>query len=70
MKHMKRYALRKKLEINDMSHIIKSFQIQTLNGVAEKQLDSEGNYGKAKEGHFFKVLQDEVEMHESEEFPG
>jgi hypothetical protein len=24
----------------------------------------------AKEGHFFKALQDEVEMHESEEFPG
>ena len=24
----------------------------------------------AKEGHFFKSLQDSVEMHESDEFPG
>jgi hypothetical protein len=53
---MKKYALRKKLVINDMSHIIKSFQIQTLNGVHSEQLDNEGNTGKAKEGHFFKVL--------------
>lgn len=27
MKHLKKYALRKKLQISDMSHVIKSFQI-------------------------------------------
>jgi hypothetical protein len=33
-------------------------------------MDNDGNMAKAKEGHFFKALQDEVQMHESEEFPG
>lgn len=57
-KHLHKYALRKNVKIEDISHIIKSFSIQTIMGVKET------------EGHFFKRLQDEVEMHPSEEFPG
>ena len=57
-KHLHKYALRKNVKIEDISHIIKSFSIQTIVGVKEK------------EGHFFKRLQDTVEMFESQEFPG
>jgi folate-binding Fe-S cluster repair protein YgfZ len=35
-KHLKRYGIRKKLQINDLSHIIKSFQIQTMGTILEK----------------------------------
>ena len=69
-KHLKRYALRKRLEIKDLSGILKSYSIQTLNGVHEKQLNHKGIMDVAEEGHLFKTMQDNVEMHESEEFPG
>ena len=59
MKHCRKYALRKNIKIEDISHIIKSFTVQTLTGV-------DGN----PEGHFFSRLQDTVQMFESEEFPG
>ena len=61
-KHLRRYAMRKNIKIEDISHIIRPFSIQSLLGVNEY----EGN----KEGHFFAELQDKVEMFESEEFPG
>ena len=61
-KHLRRYAMRKNIKIEDISHIIRPFSIQSLLGVNEY----EGN----KEGHFFSELQDRVEMFESEEFPG
>ena len=70
MKHLKKYKLRKKVQINDLSHIIKSFQIQSINGIAEEQINNEGIMAPAIEGHFFKMLQDGVEMHPSEDFPG
>jgi folate-binding Fe-S cluster repair protein YgfZ len=47
-KHLHKYALRKNVKIEDISHIIKSFSIQTIVGVKEP------------EGHFFNRLQDEV----------
>ena len=61
-KHLRRYALRKNLQIEDISHIIKSFSIQSLLGINR----SEEN----KEGYFYPDLQDRVEMFESDEFPG
>lgn len=61
-KHLKRYAMRKNIKIEDISHIIRPFSVQSLLGVNE----FEGN----KEGHFYAELQDQVEMFESEEFPG
>ena len=61
-KHLRRYAMRKNIQIEDVSHIIRPFSIQTLLGVNEM----EGN----KEGHYFAELQDNVEMFESEEHPG
>lgn len=45
-KHLKRYAMRKNVQIEDISHVIKSFSIQTLAGLAEAE----------PEGHFFKEL--------------
>ena len=62
--------MRKKVHIDDLSHIIKSFQIQTLAGIQEAQEDNDGVERPVKEGHFFKMLQDTVVMHPSEEFPG
>lgn len=59
MKHIKKYSMRKNIKIDDISHVIKTFAIQTLVGVEADP-----------EGHFFKQLQDQAEMHESEEFPG
>ena len=49
-KHLRRYALRKNIKIEDISHIIKSFSIQSLLGVPR----SENN----KEGFFYADLQD------------
>lgn len=43
-KHLRRYAMRKNVQIEDISHVIKSFSIQTMDGVVED------------EGHFFKDL--------------
>lgn len=45
MKHLKKYSMRKNVKIEDISHVIKSFSIQTLCGMSR---DSE------PEGHFFK----------------
>lgn len=59
MKHLKKYSLRKNIKFDDISQVIKPFAVQTLVGV-------DGD----PEGHFYRVLQDEVEMFESEEFPG
>lgn len=61
-KHLRRYALRKNIAIEDISHVIKAFSIQTITGVSNES----GN----QEGFFFSDLQDNVEMFESEEFPG
>ena len=69
MKHLKKYALRKQLQIRDISEVIKSFQIQTMNGIF-KDADADGDAEPADAGHYFKEFQDTVEMHESEEFPG
>ena len=44
-KHLRRYAMRKNIQIEDISHIIRPFSIQSLLGVSEL----EGN----KEGHYF-----------------
>ncbi|CDW76044.1 aminomethyl transferase [Stylonychia lemnae] len=57
-KHLKKYAIRKKIKVEDISHIISAYAIQTLQGV------------DCKEGHFFRPLQDTATMFESEEFPG
>ena len=59
LKHMRKYSMRKNIKLEDISHVIKSFAIQTLVGV-----DSD------PEGHYFRPLQESVEMFESEEFPG
>ena len=61
-KHLRRYAMRKNIQIEDISHIIKSYSVQTLFGVDR----ADGN----KEGHFYKDLMDGVELFESDEFPG
>mmetsp|Transcript_29157 Transcript_29157/g.36177 ORF Transcript_29157/g.36177 Transcript_29157/m.36177 type:complete len:136 (+) Transcript_29157:242-649(+) len=61
-KHLRKYAMRKNIRIEDVSHIIKSFSVQTLLGVTRDD--------HTKEGHFFADLMDNVEMFESEEFPG
>lgn len=45
-KHLKRYSMRKNVKIEDISHVIKSFSIQTLAGLAEAE----------PEGHYFKQL--------------
>lgn len=58
MTHMKRMALRKKIVINDLSHIIKSFQIQAVNGMNDEQKGLDGTVGPVLPGHFYKVLQD------------
>ena len=47
-KHLRRYAMRKNIQIEDISHIIRPFSIQTLLGVSEH----DGN----KEGYFFSDL--------------
>lgn len=57
-KHLRKYAMRKNIKIEDISHVIKSFSIQSMLGV------------EGREGYFFSNLQDNVEMFESEEFPG
>jgi folate-binding Fe-S cluster repair protein YgfZ len=36
-KHLHKYALRRNVQIEDISHIIKSFSIQTMLGVQEKE---------------------------------
>ena len=36
-KHLHKYALRKNVKIEDISHIIKSFSLQTIMGVKEKE---------------------------------
>ena len=57
-KHLRKYAMRKNIQIEDISHVIKSFSMQSLTGV------------DGSEGFFFPELQDRVEMFESEEHPG
>lgn len=59
LKHIKKYSMRKNIQFDDISHIIKSFSVQTLTGVKAEP-----------EGHFFKMLQDQAPTFESEEFPG
>lgn len=59
LKHLKKYSMRKNIRMDDISHVIKSFAIQTLVGV-------DGD----PEGHYYRPLQESVEMFESEEFPG
>ena len=58
MKHFRKYAMRKKLEINDVSHIIKSYSLLSINGIYEPGVDDEG--GKisvpAREGSFYKEI--------------
>jgi folate-binding Fe-S cluster repair protein YgfZ len=44
-KHLRKYALRKNIQIQDISNVIKSFSIQTLVGVEAEP-----------EGHFFRQL--------------
>lgn len=44
--------------MQNISHAIKSYSIQCEYGV------------EGAEGHFFKALQDEVALFESDEFPG
>lgn len=46
-KHLRKYSLRKNIQIQDISTVIRSFSIQTLVGV-----DAE------PEGHYFRTLQD------------
>ena len=58
LKHLRKYAIRKKVLIQDISHIIKVYSAQTEQGV------------DCNEGHLFDELQSRVEMFESEEFPG
>ena len=68
MKHLKvmtlfllmvqKYAIRKKVKIQDISHVIVVHSIQTQYGV------------DCKEGMIFDDLQSGVELFESEEFPG
>mmetsp|Transcript_19187 Transcript_19187/g.29389 ORF Transcript_19187/g.29389 Transcript_19187/m.29389 type:complete len:128 (+) Transcript_19187:558-941(+) len=41
-----------------------------MNGMNLQQADETGAVTQAKEGHFFKDLQDNVEMFESDEMPG
>lgn len=60
VKHLKKYSMRKNVKIEDISHVIKSFSIQTLGGMKDCE----------PEGHFFKEFQDEAPMFESEEFKG
>ena len=60
MKHVKRYSMRKNIKTEDISEVIKPFAIQTLGGLEDKE----------QEGHFFKMLQDNAPMFESEEHPG
>lgn len=36
LKHLKKYAIRKSLMVNDISHVIKAFQIQTINGLTDE----------------------------------
>jgi len=61
-KHLRRYAMRKNIQIEDISHIIKTYSVQTLLGVDR----ADG----AREGHFYPELMNSVEMFESEEHPG
>lgn len=59
LKHLKKYSMRKNIQFDDISEVIKIFSIQTLTGVEAEP-----------EGHFFKELQDQAPMFESEYFPG
>ena len=45
-KHLRRYAMRKDIEIDDISHIIKSYSIQSLQKVPKAQ----------PAGHFYKLI--------------
>lgn len=58
LKHMKKYAIRKKVAIQDISHIMKVYSAQSEQGV------------DCTEGFFFTDLQSRAELFESEEFPG
>ena len=56
MLHMKKYALRKKIAVEDISHMIKSHQILLSNGLPGEQEDKSGNSFKSIPGHFFKII--------------
>ena len=49
-KHLRRYAMRKDITIEDISHIIKPFSIQQLEKIPRAD----------PEGHFYKLMQDDV----------
>ena len=49
-KHLKRYAMRKNIQIQDISHIINSFSIQTILGAEADKGD--------KAGYFYKEMMD------------
>ena len=38
-KHLRRYAMRKNIRIDDLSHVIKAFSIQSLVGVPDTQVE-------------------------------
>lgn len=58
MKHLRKYAIRKKVGIQDISHVIEVFSVQTQHGV------------DCKEGALYEEIMKDVERFESEEFPG
>ena len=67
VRHLKRYALRdRELDIQDISHAIGSHALQAPNSFTE--MYDEKN--EIQPGDFFPDLQDTVELHDSEEWPG
>ena len=48
-KHLRRYAMRKNIQIEDISHVVKPFSIQSIMGINTHD-------GENKEGYFFKEL--------------
>jgi folate-binding Fe-S cluster repair protein YgfZ len=55
LKHLKKYAMRKRVEFQDLSHVLQTHQLQNSIGVV-LDLDSEGNDRETIPGAFFGLL--------------